>query len=279
MNPVPVLHGRQPAAQGQGWQTRAACVVLVALAGLLPRAAVGETLDPAPMVLLPGGTFVMGVEGGLDCPAHTVQLDTFWIDAHEVTNAQYLAFCAATQHRQPEFWGSDTYHCGSAYPNHPVIGVSWGDASEYAAWCGKRLPTEAEWEYAARGGLAGRDFPNGDSLGVEYANHAPSKLGGPVAVGSYAANGFGLFDMAGNVVEWVADRYGEHAYEAGSQVNPRGPEKGRFRVIRGGGWHSGASCNRVHHRNALPSGWVDFAVGFRCAKDLQRAAGGDSKSN
>jgi len=223
------------------------------------------------LVLIPGGEFLMGSDSeGDHSPIHKVYIDSFYMDKYEATNAQYLGFCEATGHRLPEFWGMDSFRCGPDYPNHPVVGVSWPDAVEYAAWCGKRLPTEAEWEYAARGGLVGMSFPNGETLHPSDGNYNKSGKGGPVAVGSYRANGFGLHDIQGNVVEWVWDVYDLHYYSS-PLANPRGPESGKFRVIRGGGWHSGPSCNRVYFRNALPVGWVDFNVGFRCAKDLQVA--------
>jgi formylglycine-generating enzyme required for sulfatase activity len=192
----------------------------------------------------------------------------FQLDRYEVTNAQYLAFCEITEHKLPEFWGMDQYHSGPKYPNHPVIGVSWNDARDYASWTGKRLPTEAEWEYAARGGLDGKKYPQGDRLSSAYGNYVESDLGGPVEVGSYPANGYGLYDMMGNVLEWVHDRYAADYYDQSPSENPHGPENGRFRVVRGAGWHSGPGCTMVYYRNALPSNWVDFAVGFRCVKDI-----------
>ena len=220
---------------------------------------------PGELVLLPGGEFLMGCGSeGDHGPPHRVRLDAFYLERCEVTNAQYLRFCRATGHRLPEFWGRSGFRCGPDYPDHPVVGVSWRDAADYAAWCGRRLPTEAEWEYAARGGLAGMDFPQGDSLDPSQGNYNKSGKGGPVVVGSYAPNGFGLYDMQGNVVEWVADRYDADYYLASPAANPQGPEHGRFRVIRGGGWHSGAACNKVYYRNALPPNWVDCNVGFRC---------------
>ena len=222
------------------------------------------------LVLIPAGEFLMGSDSeGDHNPVHEVHLDSFYMDKHEVTNAQYLRFCEATGHRLPDFWGMDGFRCGPDYPNHPVVSVSWYDVAEYAEWCGKRLPTEAEWEYAARGGLAGLNFPNGDTLDPSDGNYNRSGKGGPVAVSSYSANGFGLYDMQGNVVEWVWDFYDAGYYSSSPSANPQGPVSGRFRVIRGGGWHSGLSCNRVYYRNALPPGWVDFNVGFRCARDFE----------
>jgi len=155
----------------------------------------------AELVLIPGGEFLMGSDSeGDHCPAHSVYVASFYMDRCEVTNAQYLAFCRATDHRLPEFWGMSGFRCGPDYPNHPVVGVNWYDAALYAEWCGKRRPAEAKWEYAARGGLVGMSFPNGDTLQPSDGNYNKSEKGGPVAVGSYPANGFGLHDMQGNVV-------------------------------------------------------------------------------
>jgi iron(II)-dependent oxidoreductase len=221
------------------------------------------------LVLIPGGEFSMGSAVEQDHgPIHRVSIGPFYIDKYQVTNARYMEFCDATGHRVPEFWTRDRFRCGPGYPSHPVVGVSWQDATDFAAWCGKRLPTEAEWEYAARGGLEGLDYPNGETLKPADGNYTSSNKGGPVAVGSYPANRFGLFDMQGNVVEWVRDYYAPDYYTSSPSKDPQGPASGKIRVIRGGGWHSGPYCNRVYFRNALPANWVDFNVGFRCARDI-----------
>jgi iron(II)-dependent oxidoreductase len=220
------------------------------------------------MVLIPGGAFAMGAKGeGDHSPHHEVSIGAFYIDRYEVTNAQYYEFCEASARRLPEFWGMEAFRSGPDYPEHPVVGISWYDARAYAEWAGKRLPTEAEWEYAARGGLTDKEYPHGDGIDSTTANFTKAELGGPVPVGSYPPNGFGLYDMAGNVVEWVADYYAGEYYSDSPFENPEGPEKGKFKVIRGGGWHSGPSCCRVFYRNALPANWRDFNVGFRCVKD------------
>jgi formylglycine-generating enzyme required for sulfatase activity len=245
-------------------------------------AALSYTRHPAPvtaadslhagMALIPAGEFVMGTPGGHYDPAHTVFIDSFYIDVHEVTNAQYAAYCEATGAQYPEFWKMDRYHCGPRYPDHPVVGVSLYEARKYAAWAGKKIPTEAEWEYAARGGLAGKTFPNGDELLPTDANYrvGPVYLG-TVPVGCYAPNGYDLYDMAGNVVEWVNDMFEPFWYAKSPYRNPTGPQKGFIAVIRGGGWHSGRMCCDVYNRNALKYSWVDIAVGFRCAADMRPA--------
>jgi formylglycine-generating enzyme required for sulfatase activity len=220
------------------------------------------------MVLIPGGEFEMGKDGKDDhSPAHRVYIDEFYMDKYEVTNAQYAEFCLSTDRSLPEFWDIDHFRSGPDFPNHPVTGISWYDAAAYAKWAGKRLPTEAEWECAARGGLVGRDYPGGDAIDSSSANFSKAEMGGPVAVASYPANGFGLHDMAGNVGEWVADYYADDYYEASPDKSPAGPEEGKFRVFRGGGWHTGPGCSKVFYRNGLPPNWLDFNVGFRCAKD------------
>jgi len=255
------------------WRGRLAWIsALLCLAGGLgvgaaePESA-GAGVAP-PMLLLPGGDFTMGGDGtGPSAPAHRVRLSPFYLDRHEVTNAEYLAFCRAAGHRLPEFWGMDVYGSGERFPNHPVVGVSWGDAQAYARWRGVRLPTEAEWEYAARGGLVGMKYANGDEL--DPALYGPTGFTGtaaPVRVDSLPPNGFGLYGMTGNVSEWVADIFEEHYYEHSPAKDPRGAYVGLFRVVRGGGWHTGPGCLAVHYRTALPSNRVDFNVGFRCAR-------------
>jgi iron(II)-dependent oxidoreductase len=224
------------------------------------------------MVLVSGGSFIMGSDSNTDAdyyPARKVTVNSFYIDKYEVTNAQYFRFCKATGHRLPEFWGKEDHKSGPEYPDHPVIGVSWSDADEFAKWAGKRLPTEAEWEFAARGGLEDKNYPHGDEIDTTLANfNFKGRKKGVVPAGSFEPNDFGLYDMAGNVWEWVADYYGYDYYESSPEKNPQGPKNGRFRVIRGGSWHSGPFCNRVYFRNGLSPNWVDIAVGFRCAKDV-----------
>jgi formylglycine-generating enzyme len=221
------------------------------------------------MVLIPGAEFVMGknTANPVDWqPEHKVLIDSFYLDAYEVTNGQYLAFCEATGHALPEFWGNGAFKSGPDFPDFPVTGVSSNDAESYAKWAGKRLPTEAEWEYASRGGLTGKNYPFGDQIDSTKANYG--SFYGIMKTGSFQPNGFGLYDMSGNVWEWTSDYYDGGYYSLSPAANPKGPEGGRFRVIRGGSWHSGTMCLQNYFRNGLPSSWVDFAVGFRCAKDL-----------
>jgi formylglycine-generating enzyme required for sulfatase activity len=220
-----------------------------------------------PLVLIPGGTFEMGVEGdGNNSPVHRVTVDSFFIEEHEVTNAQYHRFCKETERALPMFWGMAEFHGGMDYPDHPVIGVSWADANAYAEWAGRRLPTEAEWEYAARGGLAGKKYPFGDDMSDSLSNF---KSGESVPVKTFPPNGYKLYDISGNTREWVADFYAEYYYEMSPENNPKGPDKGTLRVVRDGGFRGGKSCNSVDARIALPTSWVDFVVGFRCAKDTE----------
>lgn len=223
------------------------------------------------MVRIPGGEFIMGKDGENDhSPAHRIYINAFLMDKYEVINAQYFRFCEATGRSLPQFWGMDEFNSGPDYPNHPVVGVSWNDARDYAEWVGKRLSTEAEWEYAARGALVGMKYPNENEIDSTVANIAiGGKVKGTDPVGNYSPNGFGLYDMAGNVVEWVSDYYDMDYYKTSPPKNPKGPQQGKFRVIRGGGWHSGPGCSTVYFRNALRFNWVDFNVGFRCARDLE----------
>jgi formylglycine-generating enzyme len=223
------------------------------------------------MVLIPAGEFVMGknTTGQTDWqPEHQVFVDSFYMDKYEVSNKQYYDFCTKANYPLPEFWGLVQFKCGLEFPDFPVVGISFFDAQKYAAWAGKRLPTEAEWEYAARGGLSAKNFPWGDQADSSKVNYS-KKYKGILKVGSFAPNGYGLFDVAGNVWEWTTDNYGHDYYKDSPKINPKGPETGRFKVIRGGSWHSGGMCVQTYYRNGLSPSWVDFAVGFRCAKNVK----------
>ncbi|NLP10028.1 SUMF1/EgtB/PvdO family nonheme iron enzyme [bacterium] len=244
---------------------------------------------PAGMVLIPGGVFCMGAENGLpsEKPVHAVKIDSFFMDCCLVTNEAYAAFCQAENYPlpvPPNFAGmADYLH---AYPKHPVVGITWHDAEAYASWCGKRLPTEAEWEYASRGGLAGKDYPWGDGLpGPGQANfaakesdmewrvvHVADGYRFTSPVNHYTPNGFGLYDMAGNVWQWCSDWYQEDYYTHSPAVNPQGPDQGVEKVLRGGCWHSPFIDLRCSRRIHSP-GWPGMSnIGFRCVQDLYPTA-------
>ena len=230
---------------------------------------------PTAEVLIPAGTFIMGNEkAGDGYEPHPVRLNAFYMDKHEVTNAQWQTFCEATERKLPVFWGLERFQCGAEWPDNPVVGVSHGQARAYAAWVGRRLPTEAEWEYAARGGLDQQRYDRADTLANDQANTKSLGLGMTSKVASFPANAYGLYDMVGNVREWVWDNYSDTYFAeniSDSPVeNPQGPDKSNWRVIKGGGWFSGKGCNQVHVRNALPQSWSDFNVGFRCARDADQ---------
>jgi iron(II)-dependent oxidoreductase len=229
-----------------------------------------QVSDPN-MVLIPAGEFNMGKNSSNPTdwqPEHKVYIDEFFIDKYEVTNKQYYEFCTKTNSPLPEFWGMSQFKCSLEYPDHPVVGVSYSDAARYASWAGKRLPTEAEWEYAARGGLINNNFPWGNQVDSTKVNYG-KKYKGTLKVGTFQPNGYGVYDISGNVWEWTSDNYSDDYYANSPDHNPRGPVNGRFKVIRGGSWHSGAMCVQTYYRNGLSASWIDFAVGFRCVKNIK----------
>lgn len=197
-----------------------------------------------------------------DRPVHTVALDAFLLDKTEVTNEQYARFAAATKRATPYHWVSGRVPPGEE--RYPVYNVDWEDASSYCAWTGKRLPSEAEWERAARGGKEGLSFPNGDKLEGSQARFGLQT--GPGPVGQFAANDFGLLDMAGSVSEWVADWFDREYYGSSPARNPRGPETGMYKVIRGGAWSDSAPRCTVFFRNWVRPNQKTPNLGFRCAK-------------
>jgi len=223
------------------------------------------------LVTIPSGPFVRGtMAGGYDeQPERTIYLDTFAIDRYEVTNAQYQAFVAATGHRKaapPSRYAKNLSRMKGV--NQPVAYVSWEDADAYCRWKGKRLPTEAEWEKAMRG-LDGRLWPWGNEPDPVAFNGGSPRDGFDVTapVGSFKrdVSPFGVADGTGNVMEWVADWYGEEAYRDPADRNPKGPEHGVFRVMRGGGYTSQGSDVRITSRSKMVPDFRDETIGFRCA--------------
>jgi sulfatase modifying factor 1 len=233
------------------------------------------------MVFIPGGEFVRGrthalPDDGLkwfpellkdDQPAKPITIDPFYLDVHEVTNSEYARFVTATKHRPPYNWPEGKVAPGNE--NFPVSAVSWDDAMAYAKWAGKRLPTEAEWERACRGLTDKQKYSWGDAKPTAKLAHFGS-VDGPQDVGKCAANGFGLYDMAGNVWEWMADWYDQHYYDTAPDKNPTGPPTGMYRVLRGGSWADVAKYLTCSYRSWARPAERSPNIGFRCAKSFHR---------
>ena len=246
------------------------------------------------MVLIEAGEFRMGSnEADHEKPIHSVYVDAFYMDKYEVTNAEYAEFLNAKgKHTNASIaWlliGSDAcrieyvsrvYRPKAGYDNHPVVLVSWYGAMAYAAWAGKRLPTEAEWEKAARGGLSDLKYPWGNSIDSTNANYN-RHVKDTTAVGKYAANGYGLYDMSGNVWEWCLDEYNAGFYAISPARNPlSGANSIQWmldnytgvnsnRVMRGGHYTSHAQAVRVATRNQTQPRVMNGGIGFRCVKDI-----------
>ena len=268
-----------------------------------PADTTAETEDtPAPppdgMVLIPAGEFDMGSNDAEarnnEQPVRKVYVDAFYMDETEVTNLQFKEFLLENPQWQKgrvnaqfadgsylRLWNGNNYPQGKA--NHPVAYVSWYAAMAYAEWADKRLPTEAEWEYAARGGLKGKKYPNGNTLTARDANFG-SNVKDTTPVGKYPKNGYGLYDMAGNVWEWCLDEYDSEFYftfpRNGVARNPLSGANSinwildnytqikSSRVLRGGAWHNAAHYVRCARRNDNTPTAPNISYGFRCARTV-----------
>ena len=265
---------------------------VLVMIGILSVSMVGCDPLPEGMVLIPAGEFEMGSgdpeSDNDEQPVHIVYVDAFYMDKYEVTNLEYQQFVLANPR-----WGKDRIENrfaignylrnwnGNDYPDgksdHPVTSVSWYAAMAYAGWAGKRLPTEAEWEYAARGGLAGKKYPGGDTIDSGRANYG-NNVGDTTVVGKYLPNGYGLYDMTGNVWEWCLDEYNADFYFNSPRENPISGANSvdeiindfttvtTARVLRGGSWSDDPRYLRVANRGwNIPSDPI-YASGFRCAR-------------
>ncbi|MEW6544864.1 MAG: SUMF1/EgtB/PvdO family nonheme iron enzyme [Nitrospirota bacterium] len=227
--------------------------------------------DGAPMRLVPAGEFTMGHAkwDADEQPVHRVYLDAFYMDRHEATTSQYARFFQETGRESPTQW-KDVNPATDG--ERPVVGVTWYDADAYCRHYGKRLPTEAEWEKAARG-TDGRLFPWGNEEPTRLrANFGAAWTGYEtfVPVGSLEAgkSPYEIADLAGNVWEWVADWYDVHYYKSSPDRNPTGPARGGSKVLRGGSWYHMLYDLRSTNRNYLAPTSARFDLGFRCAQDV-----------
>jgi len=239
--------------------------------------------DGAPLILIPAGSFTMGSNDGLpnERPEHQVTLDAYYIDQYEVTAGRYQKFVESAGRNVPPTWDDEA---AQSLSDHPAVGMSWSASAAYCKWVGRRLPTEAEWEKAARG-TDGRRYPWGHMQPfVDIANYnrglwvseaitlVPVNSG---VEGMSVRHGlkeggkspYGLYHMAGNAAEWVADWYDREFYLKSPEKGPTGPSTGEKRVIRGGSWADLPIALRVTARFSAESDFEDRTIGFRCAMD------------
>ncbi|MCI0519305.1 MAG: formylglycine-generating enzyme family protein [Chloroflexi bacterium] len=245
-----------------------------------------EQLSPAPAPLsqveiyIEAGNFQMGCDDTIplescqrdELPLHRIYLDAYWIDQYEITNAQYAGCVESGSCAPPVFPYTRTrtdYYGASEYGDYPVTYLTWYQARQYCSWTGKRLPTEAEWEKAARGIKTTRAYPWGDFEPDCTLLNYNFCQGDTAAAGSYPAGAsqYGVMDMAGNVWEWVNDWYSEGYYAVSPEANPAGPASGTHKVIRGGSWfHDGGAARLAYRFEFEPGRFTSFGLGFRCAR-------------
>ncbi len=228
-----------------------------------------------PCVLIAAGYFLMGCEQGQDeeKPVHRVSVDAFEMAALQVRRRDYAVFLEATGHIAPPHWNDPEF----GHPDQPVVAVSWFEATEYCQWLSRmtsrryRLPTEAEWERAARGGREGCLYPWGDALPnsrPEYLHRWGGDVRGPLPVGQDAPNPYGLYDIGENIHEWCADWFYKHYYAGSPERNPRGPASGDRRASRGGSWRHHIKVSRCAARSSIPPQFQYADYGFRVVREI-----------
>jgi formylglycine-generating enzyme len=230
--------------------------------------AAARMIEPR-MMRVPEGWFLMGCETGRDDekPLHRVWVDAFELGAYQVTNEEYGCFLAATNYPPPACWRNKNFN----HPKMPVVAVSWHEAAAYCSWLSKatgkryRLPTEAEWERAARGGDEGLPYPWGDVPPEMLPDYEKRWKSGPEPVGLYAANAYGLYNLGDNVHEWCADWYDSDYYTRSPERNPQGPVDGSRRASRGGSWRHHIKVTRTAARSSIPPEFQYADYGFRVA--------------
>ena len=235
---------------------------------LVPESAEQAVLEPC-LVHIPEGWFLMGSEQGQDNerPVHRVWVDAFQLAACQVANLEYESFLRATGTQTPPLWHDPNF----SHPRQPVVAVSWFEAMKYCGWLSAatgrpyRLPSEAEWERAARGGVDGRLFPWGDASPQSLPDYDQRWKTGPEPVAGHAPNGFGLYDLGENVHEWCSDWYRADYYSVSPDRNPRGPEAGERRASRGGSWRHHIKVTRCAARSSIPPHFQYADYGFRVA--------------
>jgi formylglycine-generating enzyme required for sulfatase activity len=260
----------EPAIPIKPIPTHTAVVLTSIPTDILPKLDAGSTMpgqDGMTLLYVPPGKFTMGSnqDGNDEKPSHLVELSAFWIDQTEVTNEMYQK-CVETQTcKKPS---TTTYYIDPRYAKYPVVFVSWQDAVKYCTYAGRRLPTEAEWEKAARGEDE-RIYPWGNQApgtGKELLNFRTS-VGGTTAVNSYpkGVSYYGAVDMAGNVLEWVNDRFVSTYYQNSPSLDPTGPDSSGTRVLRGGSWQSDSNAVTTYRREFRNPEAASGTIGFRCA--------------
>lgn len=253
----------------------------LSLTAALVACAPNDTPAKSELVTIPAGSYMLGLDSGTEANAQAreVTVSSFMIDVHEVTNGEYrrcerAGACRAPLHEDLSAIGG--YHKGAEYKHYPVTFVAWKDADAYCRWAGKRLPTDAEWEIAARG-TDGRTYPWGNTAPDCTTAHTGDCvnpdlfMSAPLSVGSLkgSASAFGAYDMGGNMAEWVADWYSVHPEDEASSENPTGPVAGTLKLVRGGSWWCKTDRLPAWRREPMTPFYRAGNIGFRCARDAE----------